>query len=135
MEDRQTTRRRLGAVSSENTGPELALKELLVELGCGFRQQATELPGTPDFVSDEDGVAFFVHGCYWHRHEGCARAAEPKRNRDYWRRKFQRNVSRDKRNRTDLEAMGWTVVVVWECELMEDDDEVSNRIAEELGIH
>ncbi len=103
------------AVRSSNTQPEKAVRSIAHALGLRFRLHRRDLPGTPDLVLPKHHVAVFVHGCFWHRHEGCKAASLPKTRTDYWQAKFDRNVARDAKARDDLEALGWKVVVVWEC--------------------
>ncbi|MEA3364551.1 MAG: DNA mismatch endonuclease Vsr, partial [Candidatus Hydrogenedentes bacterium] len=82
-----------------------------------FSLHRKDLPGKPDIVLLKYRTVVFVHGCFWHRHPNCKRAAIPATNREYWLPKFQRTVARDKANRRKLRRMGWKVVIVWECEL------------------
>ena len=58
----------------------------------------------------------FVHGCFWHRHEGCSKATSPKTREEFWTTKFTQNVARDRRNETELRNRGWRVLTVWECQ-------------------
>jgi DNA mismatch endonuclease (patch repair protein) len=115
--DRATRSRMMSGVRGRNTRPEMAVRRHLHAAGLRFRLHRRDLPGTPDIVLPRRKVAIFVHGCFWHRHEGCPRATTPSSNVEFWRKKFADNVARDARNRAALQAMGWRVVVVWECEL------------------
>ncbi|MBX6370464.1 MAG: DNA mismatch endonuclease Vsr [Rhodospirillales bacterium] len=103
-------------VRQRDTDPELVVRRVAHALGYRFRLHRRDLPGTPDLVFPKYRVALFVHGCFWHRHEGCPRATTPKSRRDYWLPKFAANVERDRRKAAALEAAGWRAVVVWECE-------------------
>jgi DNA mismatch endonuclease, patch repair protein len=87
-------------------------------MGFRFRLHAKDLPGKPDLVFRSRKKAIFVHGCFWHQHprRTCADGRAPKSNLGYWAAKLARTVSRDLRNREALEAMGWGVLVIWECE-------------------
>lgn len=107
----------MAQVKGRNTGPEKAVRSLLHRMGYRFRLQRADLPGKPDIVLPKHRTVIFVHGCFWHRHTGCKRASMPAANSDYWKRKFERNVTRDAQNRIALESGGWRVLVVWECEL------------------
>ena len=107
----------MARVKGRDTGPEKRLRSLLFRQGFRFRLHKAELPGTPDIVLPRYRTAVFVNGCFWHRHAGCRRASMPASNVAYWERKFQRTVARDAAVTAALEAMGWQVVVVWECEL------------------
>ncbi len=108
---------RMSRIRSSNTAPEVALRRALHALGFRFRLHRKDLPGKPDIVLPRYKTAIFVHGCFWHRHDGCKVANTPKSNTEFWTEKFDRNVARDIRAREMLEAKGWKVIVVWECEL------------------
>ena len=106
----------MGRVPGKNTKPELVVRREAHALGYRFRLHRKDLPGTPDLVFPRLRKALFVHGCFWHRHEGCSRTTTPKTRAAYWQEKFERNVQRDRRNVAMLEALGWKVLVIWECE-------------------
>lgn len=108
---------RMSRIRSKDTAPEVALRRALHALGLRFRLHRRDLPGRPDIVLPRHRVAIFVHGCFWHRHTGCGIATTPKSNTLFWVEKFERNVARDARSIVLLEAEGWKVLVVWECEL------------------
>jgi DNA mismatch endonuclease (patch repair protein) len=108
---------RMARIRGKDTVPELALRSALHGIGLRYRLHAMTLPGKPDLVMRKHKAAIFVHGCFWHRHEGCKIAAIPKSNVEFWQRKFAGNAARDSRNIYRLEEMGWRVFVVWECEL------------------
>jgi DNA mismatch endonuclease (patch repair protein) len=104
-------------VKGKDTTPELAVRRALTRLGARYRLHRKDLPGSPDVVMPGRRLALFVHGCFWHGHD-CARGARiPKQNRDYWTASVARNRARDAANRTALEAGGWRVETLWECEL------------------
>ncbi|MFZ5811310.1 MAG: very short patch repair endonuclease [Thermodesulfobacteriota bacterium] len=107
----------MSRVKGKDTSPEKIVRSLLHRLGYRFRLHRKDLPGRPDVVLPKKRIAIFVHGCFWHRHEGCPRATTPRTNQDYWLQKFSRNVARDKKAFSDLTALGWSVIVVWECEM------------------
>lgn len=109
--------KRMSRIRSQDTKPELALRRALHRLGLRFRLGGAGLPGKPDLVFPRYKVAVFVHGCFWHRHAGCKVATTPKSNSGFWTEKFQRNVERDRRVTSELEAHGWKVLVAWECDL------------------
>ena len=109
--------RMMSGIRGVNTQPELALRRELHRLGFRFRLHRKDLPGTPDLVFPRFGAAVFVHGCYWHRHEGCSLATTPSTRREFWLPKFDGNVSRDRRNERLLLEAGWRVAIVWECAL------------------
>ncbi len=135
MADTLTSERRswnMSRIRGRNTRPELRLRSLLHRAGFRFRLHAKELPGRPDIVLPKYRTAIFVHGCFWHRHPGCRNTSAPSTRREFWHDKFEGNVSRDARNRAALQAAGWTVITVWECELKADAEGVTCRLADEL---
>ena len=104
-------------VKGRDTKPEMIVRRALTRLGARYRLHRKDLPGSPDVAMPGRRLAIFVHGCFWHGHD-CARGARvPQQNRDYWIAKVGRNRSRDVETRAKLEAAGWRVEVVWECEL------------------
>lgn len=108
---------RMGRIRAKDTKPELALRRALHVKGLRFRLHGAKLPGKPDIVLPKHKAVIFVHGCFWHRHEGCKVASTPKSNTGFWVDKFDRNIARDARNIALLVELGWRVLVVWECEL------------------
>lgn len=115
--DKATRSRMMAAINGKNTQPELALRRFLHALGYRFRLHRKDLPGKPDIVMPKLRTCIFVHGCFWHRHVGCRYATTPKTRSAFWAAKFSRNVERDLENVHALEALGWKVMVVWECEI------------------
>lgn len=105
------------SIGRENTKPERAARLVARLSGVPCRTNARDLPGSPDIVFDAERVAVFVHGCFWHRHARCARASIPHSNRAFWERKFVANCRRDRKAYRRLRELGWTVEIVWECEL------------------
>jgi DNA mismatch endonuclease (patch repair protein) len=121
----------MARVKGKDTAPELKVRRALHALGARFRLHRKDLPGAPDIVLPRRHLAIFVHGCYWHGHD-CARGARvPQQNRDYWLGKVGRNRQRDVSNRQALEAQGWRVGTIWECEL-KDDAALRQRLADLL---
>lgn len=119
------------AVRRADTGPELILRKLLHAHGYRFRLHRRDLPGTPDIVLPRRKVTIFVHGCFWHGHERCSKATTPKMRVPFWTEKFERNVARDRRNEGLLRDLGWTVLVIWECEIRSPHT-LLTRLVEEL---
>lgn len=106
----------MSRVRGRDTKPEMRVRRALHATGLRYRLQAKELPGRPDIVFRGARVAVFVHGCFWHRHPGCAHARMPKSRLDFWEPKLTANAERDRRHIEKLEAAGWRIVTVWECE-------------------
>ena len=117
----------MSLVKSKNTGPELVVRKLAHSLGYRYRLYAAGLPGKPDLVFAKRKKVVFVHGCFWHRHAGCRRATTPATNLDYWLPKFERTIERDGQNIKELFSLGWSVLVVWECELKNTGD-LANKL-------
>ena len=117
------------AVPRSGTAPEVRLRNALHRLGLRYRLHVRSLPGSPDIVFAGPRVVVFVHGCYWHRHEGCKLSTTPKSNADFWQQKFRDNVARDCRAVEQLEADGWAVVVAWQCEVQRTPDLVAERVS------
>ena len=103
-------------IRGRDTTPERTVRRAAHALGYRFRLHRRDLPGTPDLIFPRLRKVLFVHGCFWHRHKGCSRTTWPKTRALYWRKKFEENVGRDRRNIAELKALGWDVLVVWECE-------------------
>ncbi len=114
--DKLTRSRIMARVRSKNTAPELKFRKGL--FACGFRYRIHgKLPGKPDLVFPKYRAAIFINGCFWHGHQGCKRSRLPSTNVDYWAKKIARNVSNESNNIGALHALGWRVMVVWECEM------------------
>lgn len=118
----------MSRVRQANTKPELVVRRLLHALGYRFRLHRRGLPGTPDIVLPRHRTAIFVHGCFWHRHEGCSRTTTPKTRQEFWQTKFDTNVARDRRNLDLLATLGWRSIVIWECET-KDPGSLSTRLS------
>jgi DNA mismatch endonuclease (patch repair protein) len=120
METPAVRRRTMQAVKSKNTAPELFLRKILHARGYRYRIHRRDLAGCPDLVFPSRRKVIFVHGCFWHGHD-CPRGSRlPKSNLEYWGPKIARNRTRDKTNLTSLQAAGWKVCEVWECQLKEE---------------
>ena len=109
--------RNMAAIHSSNTKPEVKLRHALWERGFRYKVNDKRLPGSPDIVLPKYRTVIFVHGCFWHGHKGCKNYTVPKTNTDFWVAKVRRNQERDQEVWRKLEAKGWEVIIVWECEL------------------
>ncbi len=107
----------MSKIRSKATKPELALRKALFAKGFRYRVNDKRLPGKPDIVLPKYKTVIFLHGCFWHRHEGCKYAYTPKTNTKFWTDKIMSNKERDKINMQKLTALGWNVLIVWECEI------------------
>jgi DNA mismatch endonuclease Vsr len=125
----EARRRNLAAVAGKDTAPELRVRRLLFRMGYRFRLHRRDLPGTPDIVLSGLRKIVEVRGCFWHRHPHpeCRNAVLPKVRADWWAAKLARNVARDERNLAALWEAGWSVLVLWECEV-KDEDAVAARL-------
>jgi DNA mismatch endonuclease Vsr len=127
-------RRNLAAVAGKDTTPELRVRRLLFRMGYRFRLHRRDLPGTPDIVLARRRKIIEVRGCFWHRHPDptCRNAVLPKVRAEWWAAKLARNVTRDARNLAALHEVGWSVLVLWECEVR-DEAALEARLRSFLG--
>jgi DNA mismatch endonuclease (patch repair protein) len=122
----------MARVTSKNTGPERALRRILTGLGYRYRLHICQLPGKPDIAFRSRRKAIFIHGCFWHQHEGCPKGRLPKSRQDYWGPKLARNGKRDAEIMDQMTALGWSVMIVWQCELR-NGEVITERLAQFLG--
>ncbi|WP_448659167.1 very short patch repair endonuclease [Sphingomonas sp. CJ99] len=104
-------------VKGKDTDPELIVRRALHAMGLRFRLHRKDLPGRPDILLPGRRTVIFVHGCFWHRHEGCRRATMPAQRKEFWEAKFDRTIARDREQTAALTALGWRVAVLWECDV------------------
>ena len=116
-----------------STKPELCLRHALWNLGFRYRVNVKRLPGSPDIVLPKYRTVIFVHGCFWHGHKDCKYYTVPKTNTEFWMAKVARNQERDQEVWRKLEAKGWSVIIVWECQLKKANlEETIKRVADEI---
>ena len=106
----------MSRIRSKDTKPEKIIRSILHKLGFRFRINRKDLPGKPDIILPKYKTVIFVHGCFWHQHEGCKIASKPKSNSEFWQKKFSLNIERDRKNQEKLQLMGYRVITIWECE-------------------
>lgn len=106
----------MSRVRQRGTAAEENIRRVAVDIGIDFETNAEDLPGRPDLANRSKRWAVFVHGCYWHAHEGCRKWTIPKSNRQFWLNKFADNRKRDESKKKQLENLGYRVGVIWECE-------------------
>ena len=111
----------MASIRGKDTRPELLLRRALHRRGLRYRLYGRKLPGRPDLVLPRFQAVLFVHGCFWHRHEGCRYATTPATRTEFWQAKFDANVARDIRNQHDLAQADWRVGIVWECTIRKGD--------------
>lgn len=107
----------MSRISGKDTKPEELVRKYLFSKGFRYCKNVRTLPGSPDLVLPKYHTVIFVNGCFWHGHKNCKYFVWPKSNTEFWRKKIEANMERDKRKKSQLEDMGWTVLTVWECEL------------------
>jgi DNA mismatch endonuclease (patch repair protein) len=127
----EPTRRRMSRIRKTGSKPEVQVRQLAHLLGYRFRINRRDLPGTPDIVFPSRRKTIFVHGCFWHQHEGCRLANKPRTRTDYWLPKLIHNVERDRKVNASLRELGWDVLVIWECEI-NDRDAIAQRLRDFL---
>ena len=125
--------RNMAAIHSASTKPELYLRRALWHHGFRYRVNDKRLPGRPDIVLPKYRSVVFVHGCFWHGHKGCPTSHIPETNTEFWTAKIARNQERDQEVWRKLEAKGWSVIIVWECQLKKANlEETIDRVAGEI---
>ena len=124
----------MAAIRGKDTKPEMIVRRLVHALGYRYRLHVRSLPGCPDLVFRPRQKVIFVHGCFWHRHSCKLGTPVPRTRSEFWKAKLDGNVSRDTRNAEELQRLGWSVLVIWECEVT-DIESVGRRIVEFIGGH
>ena len=135
---RQERSERMPRIRGKDSVSEMRLRRLIHGMGYRYRLHVRSLPGTPDLVFPARKAVIFMHGCFWHRHQGCRLARMPKSKVALWQEKLEANKLRDEENMGRLNELGWRVLVIWECQMQEKDlNEVSNVVrrflADETG--
>ena len=135
MSDKLTPEKRswnMSRIKGKDTKIEVEVRKYLFSKGYRFRKNDKRYPGKPDIVLPKYHVAIFVHGCFWHRHEGCKDATTPKTRTEFWLEKFDKNVKNDQIKQEKLRELGWEVIVIWECELKRSFQETMDKVEKEL---
>lgn len=136
MSDKLTPEKRswnMSRIKGKDTKIEVEVRKYLFSKGYRFRKNDKRYPGKPDIVLPKYHVAIFVHGCFWHRHEGCKDATTPKTRTEFWLEKFDKNVKNDQIKQEKLRNLGWKVIVIWECELKRNFQETMDKVEKELA--
>lgn len=124
----------MSKVHQKDTGPEMIVRKFLFSKGLRYRKNVTRLPGSPDIVLSKYKTVIFINGCFWHGHD-CKRGTRPSSNTEYWHNKIDRNIKRDAEKITQLEALNWHVITIWECEIsskLKKETTLNNLIAQIL---
>lgn len=136
MADKMTPSQRhycMSRIKGKDTRPEMRVRRYLHGHGFRYSLHSKRLPGKPDLVLRKYNSVIFIHGCFWHGHPGCPEFRPPKSNEEFWKEKVRRNKERDAAEIGTLEALGWNVIIVWECELKKARFEASmERLVENL---
>ena len=121
----------MSRIKGKDTKPEMIVRKFLFSRGFRYRLHDKKLPGKPDIVLPKYKTVIFVHGCFWHGHEGCRYFVVPKTRTEWWLEKIQRNKTLDKKNEDELEKMGWEVHIIFECDLKSESKEARLKAIEE----
>jgi DNA mismatch endonuclease, patch repair protein len=124
----------MSKIRGKDTKPEINVRSLLHRLGYRFRLNRKDIPGKPDIALPKYKTVIYVHGCFWHRHEGCKLAYTPKSNLGFWEAKFQKNLQRDLMVQEELLTSDWKPLVIWECELR-DMELLESKLQRILSSH
>jgi DNA mismatch endonuclease (patch repair protein) len=117
VHDKETRSYNMSCIKGKGTKPEEIVRKYLFSQGFRYRKNDKRLPGTPDIVLPKYRTVIFVNGCFWHGHKGCKYFVWPKNNAEFWKKKIESNISRDRKKAETLKDQGWKVIVVWECDL------------------
>lgn len=118
----------MSRIHASDTSIEVKVRRFLFSQGYRYRKNVKDLPGKPDIVLPKYRTVIFVHGCFWHRHDGCKDATMPKTRVEFWQTKFQKNVENDKKHQEELECLGWSVLTLWECDINKRFDETMESV-------
>lgn len=138
MSDKLTPEKRswnMSRIKGKDTKIEVEVRKYLFSKGYRFRKNDKRYPGKPDIILPKYHVAIFVHGCFWHRHEGCKDATTPKTRTEFWLEKFDKNVKNDRIKQEKLRELGWKVIVIWECEIKKDLIKTMEWLEQEIKYH
>ena len=117
----------MSSVRSKNTKPEMYVRSMLHNNGLRFRLHRKNLPGSPDIVLSRLKTAIFVNGCFWHGHD-CPKGRRPASNLDFWNEKLDQTLKRDEANHAVLRDMGWRVIIIWECEVVNATEKIVGEL-------
>jgi len=117
VHSKETRSYNMSRIRSKDTKPEMQVRKFLHKHGFRYRLHVKTLPGKPDIVLPKYGIVIFIHGCFWHGHEGCKAAALPKTRKDWWKDKIEKNIINDQKSEEALTALGWKIITIWTCNL------------------
>lgn len=122
----------MSRIRGKDTSIEVKVRKYLFSKGFRFRKNVTNLPGKPDIVLPKYKTVIFIHGCFWHRHSDCKYSYTPKTNHEFWEKKFAVNVANDEKAKKQLEATGWSVITLWECDIEKRFDATMTALLDQL---
>jgi DNA mismatch endonuclease (patch repair protein) len=108
----------MSGIKNKNTSPEILVRKAVFKFGFRYKINDKSLPGSPDIVLPKYKTVIFVHGCFWHGHAQCNKSITPKTNLDFWKSKIEKNKKRDRKVNSDLKKLGWKIITVWDCKLI-----------------
>lgn len=120
VHSKETRSYNMSRIRSKDTKPEMLVRKFLHKNGFRYRLYVKTLPGKPDIVLPKYKTVIFIHGCFWHGHEGCKKAALPTTRREWWEEKIGRNIKNDINTEAALKAANWNIIIIWQCELRTD---------------
>lgn len=120
VHDKETRSYNMSRIKGQNTKPEILVRKFLFSHGYRYKLHDKTLPGKPDIVLPKYKTVIFVHGCFWHGHDGCRYYVVPKSRTEWWLEKINRNITNDIKNRKALTAQKWSIIEIWECDLKKD---------------
>jgi len=124
----------MSKIRSKDTAIEVKVRKYLFSRGFRYRKNVKNLPGKPDIVLPKYKTVIFVHGCFWHRHEGCKDATTPKTRTDFWEEKFRKNVENDQLHTKQLVELGWNVITLWECEIEKNFEITMDSLIKQIKL-
>lgn len=123
----------MSKIRSKDTSIEVKVRKFLFAKGYRFRKNVKTMAGKPDIVMPKYKTVIFIHGCFWHRHQGCKDASTPKSNVEFWNKKFEANMRNDEKHKTTLMHEGWKVIEIWQCEIEDSFEVTMARVIETLN--
>ncbi|RXF70525.1 very short patch repair endonuclease [Arcticibacter tournemirensis] len=136
VHSKETRSYNMSRIRSKDTKPEMLVRKYLHAHGFRYRLHVKDMPGKPDIVLPKYKTVIFIHGCFWHGHEGCRYYVVPKTRTEWWLNKIQTNSRNDQKAEENLQATGWRVINIWECQLKKSvvDETLPNLIQKITGM-
>jgi len=133
VHDKETRSYNMSQIKGKNTKPEMLVRKFLFSKGFRYRLHVKNLPGKPDLILPKYKTVIFINGCFWHGHQGCRYFVIPQTRTDWWLEKINRTRLRDQDNIVHLKALGWNVIIIWECQLKKEIEQISlNQLKTEI---